>query len=201
MVVARRSLNPPPARGLILAHYGRAIQGPQLHTWLGIRARLRGYLPRRLHQLCHPSARIGLQLTSVQNGPRKRGDYSWRGGRRSAFLRPWCFLLSSRARFFAAGSLDGRRLFGTRFKASSRSANRPKAFVRFCTLERRSVATMTIPVGGCHKRIPVSRRLRCCPPGPPARTNSTVQIRSSSSMSVLYRGRRGGSGFFVSSVK
>lgn len=84
----------------------------------------------------------------------------------------------------------GRRLRGTWFFAFSMMINRSNAASRFCGWDRRSVPMTTVPEGGWESRTPVSRLLRCWPPGPLSFTNSTVHSVSRMSRSVEYGGGR-----------
>jgi len=69
---------------------------------------------------------------------------------------------------------------------SRRSAMRSKALSRLACWDRRSVAVTVSPLGRWVKRTPVSTLLRCCPPCPLARKNSSVQSRWSDARSVGY---------------
>ncbi len=108
--------------------------------------------------------------------------------RRDALRSPCRFFSASRRSFDPRVGLVGRRGFGRRASATSRSRSRARAAPRFCAWLRRSVAVTAVPVARCTSRTALSVLLRCWPPGPlPVKKVSSHSASSAASGSASAR--------------
>ena len=128
------------------------------------------------------SSRLAAWMTSPSNVATVSSASANRAGKSSceAFTqtRPPADRSFHRSLESHAGS-TGRRISRARLILSRNTATR-----RFAAWLRRSHAWAPTPVGEWSRRTPVSTLLRCCPPGPDRRRNSTSHSRKSSSVAI-----------------